>query len=81
MKKGFLLNLLKRIKRDKWTKMWGKLKDVAKHFEYQYPSQPGDSVDMIWEAISHKISSMSSVQLRLHKRNRFCQTQLMGNIK
>lgn len=76
IKRGFVLNLLKGIKRDTWTKMWEKLKQVAKHFEYQYPSQPGDAVNMIWEAIYRKRFSASSEQLRLHKGNRFRQTQL-----
>jgi len=53
---GFLLNLLRGIERDEWTKMWGKLKEVAHHFEYQYPSQPGDAVDMIWKEFARKRS-------------------------
>ncbi|KAL5722794.1 hypothetical protein ACHQM5_006269 [Ranunculus cassubicifolius] len=81
IKKGFVLNLLRGIKRENWMKMWEKLKEVANHFEYQYPSIPGDSVDMIWQAISRKISSASSPQLRLHRENRYRQTQLIQKIK
>ncbi|KAJ9567312.1 hypothetical protein OSB04_003278 [Centaurea solstitialis] len=40
-KKGYLLNLLRGIEREKWTEMWEKLKQIAPHFEYQYPSRPG----------------------------------------
>ena len=58
VKKGFLLNLLRGIKRYEWTKMWERLKEVACHFEYQYPSQPGDAVDMIWQAIARKRSAV-----------------------
>ncbi|XP_010258348.1 PREDICTED: probable arabinosyltransferase ARAD1 [Nelumbo nucifera] len=75
LKKGFLLKLLGGIKRDKWTKMWENLKEVEHHFEYGYPSQPGDAVEMIWEAVSRK---MSSIQLRLHRQKRFRRFQLIG---
>ncbi|KAH9625183.1 hypothetical protein KSS87_003264 [Heliosperma pusillum] len=54
IKPGFLLNLLREIPRDEWTKMWTRLKEVAHHFEYQYPSQPNDAVDMIWQALARK---------------------------
>lgn len=72
VKKGYLLNLLRGIKPEKWTNMWGKLKEIAHHFEYQYPSQPGDAVDMIWEAVSRKISP---IQIKLHRSNRYRRSQ------
>ncbi|GAB2269988.1 hypothetical protein Dimus_004903 [Dionaea muscipula] len=65
VKPGFLLNLLRGIKKDQWTSMWEKLKQVAHHFEYQYPSQAEDAVDMIWQAIARKFSK---VQERPRKR-------------
>ncbi|XP_043707255.1 probable arabinosyltransferase ARAD1 [Telopea speciosissima] len=74
VKKGFLLNLLRGIKQDSWTTMWEKLKAVAHHFEYQYPSQPGDAVEMIWEAVSHK---RASIQFRVNRNNRLSQSQLI----
>ncbi|KAI3959619.1 hypothetical protein MKX01_034077 [Papaver californicum] len=45
VKTGYLVNLLREIKRKKWTKMWNRLKEVAPHFEYQYPSVSGDAVE------------------------------------
>ncbi|XP_068637294.1 probable arabinosyltransferase ARAD1 [Aristolochia californica] len=68
VKPGFLMNLLRGIKREEWTRMWKRLKDVAHHFEFKYPSQPGDAVDMTWEAVAHKITY---IQLKLHRENRF----------
>ncbi|CAJ1944084.1 unnamed protein product [Sphenostylis stenocarpa] len=68
VKKGYLMNLLRSIEREKWIKMWERLKDITQHFEYQYPSQPGDAVNMIWEEVAHKISSQ---QLNLHRKNRY----------
>ncbi|TKW10475.1 hypothetical protein SEVIR_6G167000v4 [Setaria viridis] len=70
-RKGFLLRLLRGISREEWTRMWGRLKEVAQHFEYQYPSRPGDAVQMIWGAVARK---MHSVKLQLHKRGRYQRT-------
>ncbi|XVE56930.1 hypothetical protein DITRI_Ditri04bG0050300 [Diplodiscus trichospermus] len=72
VKKGYLLNLLKGIKRDQWTKMWEKLKEIVQHFQYQYPSQPCDAVHMIWEAVARKVSS---VQFRIHRDNRYHRSE------
>nr|KYP55538.1 Xyloglucan galactosyltransferase KATAMARI1 [Cajanus cajan] len=68
VRKGYLLNLLRSIKPEEWTKMWERLKDITQHFEYQYPSQPGDAVNMIWEEVAHK---KSSLQFNLHSKNRY----------
>lgn len=74
LKKDYLLNLLRGIKQDRWTKMWEKLKDVEKHFEYQFPSRPGDAVDMIWGAVSRKLSSVKN---EIHRKNRYRRSQLL----
>ncbi|XP_068642358.1 probable arabinosyltransferase ARAD1 [Aristolochia californica] len=68
VKPSFLLNLLRGIKREEWTRMWKRLKEIAHHFEFNYPSQPGDAVDMTWEAVARKITF---VQWKLHRENRF----------
>ncbi|KAB8108660.1 hypothetical protein EE612_044535 [Oryza sativa] len=71
VKRGFLLHLLRGISQEEWTAMWRRLKEVAHHFEYQYPSQPGDAVQMIWGAVARK---MHLVKLQLHKRGRYQRT-------
>ena len=68
VRKGYLLNFLRGIKEDQWIKMWKRLKEFTKHFEYQYPSQPNDAVDMIWQAIARKLLFM---QLKVHRHNRY----------
>ncbi|XP_060172480.1 probable arabinosyltransferase ARAD1 [Lycium barbarum] len=73
VRKGYLLNLLRRIKEDQWIKMWQRLKELTKHFEYQYPSQPNDAVDMIWQAIARKLSF---IQLKAHRNKRYRSLQL-----
>uniref|UniRef100_A0A2P2MPT7 Exostosin GT47 domain-containing protein n=1 Tax=Rhizophora mucronata TaxID=61149 RepID=A0A2P2MPT7_RHIMU len=72
VKKGYLLNLLRGIKQERWTKMWERLKEIAPHFEYHYPSQAGDAVDMIWKAVAHRKSSMG---LNIHRKNRYLRSK------
>lgn len=74
VKEGYLLNLLHSIKREEWTKMWERLKEITHHFEYQYPSQPGDAVNMIWQEVARKISSK---QFNSHRKNRYQRSQLL----
>ncbi|XP_044477550.1 probable arabinosyltransferase ARAD1 isoform X2 [Mangifera indica] len=76
IREGFLLNLLRGVKQDKWTKMWERLKEIVHYFEYQYPSQPGDAVDMIWQAVSRKASS---IRFKIHRQKRYNRSQLMVN--
>lgn len=68
VKKGFLMGVLRGINQDKWTKMWRRLIQISHHFEYQYPSKEGDAIQMIWEEVAHKISS---IQLKINKEKRF----------
>ncbi|CAN0901681.1 Probable arabinosyltransferase ARAD1 [Linum grandiflorum] len=68
VKPGYLLNLLRGIKRDVWTEMWLKLQEINLHFEYHYPSRPGDAVDMIWNAVSRKVDS---IRLQVNRKNRY----------
>ncbi|XP_051133509.1 probable arabinosyltransferase ARAD1 [Andrographis paniculata] len=74
VEKGYLVKLLRGIARKKWTKMWERLKEVSRHFEYQYPSRRNDAVDMIWQSIARKAKSKSklkSTQLFIHRKNRY----------
>ncbi|XP_075514371.1 putative arabinosyltransferase ARAD1 isoform X2 [Primulina tabacum] len=68
VKKGYLLSLLRGLTREKWTKMWERLKEVSSHFEYQYPSRPCDAVDMIWQSVYRK---KSFTQLNVHRKNKY----------
>ncbi|KAL7603111.1 hypothetical protein Lser_V15G18375 [Lactuca serriola] len=77
-KKGYLLKLLRGVKKEKWTEMWENLKQIAPHFEYEYPSKPGDAVDMIWKAVSRKISSL---HYKTHRKNRYNRSQKFLNAR
>jgi hypothetical protein len=68
VKKDFLMNLIKGISPEEWTSMWNRLKEVERHFEYQYPSQTGDAVQMIWKAIARKVPS---IRLKINRLQRF----------
>ncbi|OEL22411.1 putative arabinosyltransferase ARAD1 [Dichanthelium oligosanthes] len=68
VKKGFLMNLIRGIRREEWTLMWNRLKEVEKHFEYQYPSQTDDAVQMIWKTIARKVPS---IRLKINRLRRF----------
>ncbi|KAJ6804858.1 putative arabinosyltransferase ARAD1 [Iris pallida] len=68
VKKGHLVKLIRGISREKWTRMWERLKEVEGMFEYRYPSQKGDAVQMIWQAVVRKVPL---VRLKLHRLKRF----------
>lgn len=76
VRKGYLLNLLRGIDEDKWSKMWDRLKEAEKHFEYQFPSRPGDAVDMIWGVVSRKLSASYN---EVYRKNRYNKTKLLLN--
>ncbi|XP_031497328.1 probable arabinosyltransferase ARAD1 isoform X1 [Nymphaea colorata] len=68
LKEGFLIKLVRSITKEEWMKMWERLKEIEHHFEYQYPSQGDDAVQMIWKAVSRKVPS---IRLKLNRSNRF----------
>ncbi|GLT81426.1 hypothetical protein SLA2020_528150 [Shorea laevis] len=66
-KKKFLINLIRSIKKDEWTRMWHKLKEVEQFFEFQFPSKEGDAVQMIWQAVARKVPA---IRLKVNKSKR-----------
>ncbi|KAK1427203.1 hypothetical protein QVD17_15886 [Tagetes erecta] len=77
VEKGYLMKLLRGIQRHKWIEMWERLKEIAPYFEYQYPSQAGDAVDMIWHAVHRKICCLNDKGVR--RRNRYRMSQKFLN--
>lgn len=78
VKKGYLMKLLRGVQREKWTEMWERLKQIAPHFEYQFPSEAGDAVQMIWQAVHRKL--LSSGHDKVLWRNRYKMSQKFLNI-
>ncbi|CAM8912696.1 unnamed protein product [Rhodiola kirilowii] len=73
LKPGYLVKLLRGVSKEKWTVMWERLKQVQHHFEYQYPSRPGDAVQMIWREV---LSKISLTKFKLHRSKRSSQPKV-----
>ncbi|KAL6905717.1 hypothetical protein ACP4OV_003318 [Aristida adscensionis] len=71
VKKGYLIGLISGVSKEKWTKMWERLKEVDKHFEYQYPSQKDDAVQMIWQTLARRVPE---IRLKVHRYRRFSRS-------
>ncbi|CAO2143121.1 unnamed protein product [Urochloa humidicola] len=71
VKKAYLMNLISGVSKQQWTRMWERLKEVDKYFEYQYPSQKDDAVQMIWLALSRRVPA---IQLKVHRSSRFSRS-------
>ncbi|KAH7654207.1 Xylogalacturonan beta-1,3-xylosyltransferase protein [Dioscorea alata] len=71
LKKNFLLKLVREISKEEWTQMWKRLKEVEGYFEYSFPSQKDDAVQMIWQAVARKVPE---IKLKLHRYKRFSRS-------
>lgn len=68
----FLINFIRGISKEEWSRMWRLLKQVEHHFEFQYPSKENDAVQMIWQAISRKIPAS---RRKVHRATRLSRTE------
>ena len=68
LKKKFLINFIRSIGKDEWTRMWNKLKEVERFFEFRFPSKESDAVQMIWQAVARKVPFM---RLKTNRSRRF----------
>lgn len=73
IKKDYLINLIRSIGKEEWSRMWARLKEIEDLFEYRYPSKGGDAVQMIWQAVARKVPA---VRMKIHKSNRFSRLRL-----
>lgn len=71
LRQDFLLNMIRSIGRDEWTRMWSRLKEVENLFEYRYPSRGNDAVQMVWQAVARKVPA---VKLKIHRNWRYFRT-------
>ncbi|KAL3649879.1 hypothetical protein CASFOL_006282 [Castilleja foliolosa] len=67
LKPGYLINELRGVPKEKWIKMWSRIKNISHHFEFQYPPKSEDAVNMIWRQVKHKVPS---VKLAVHRSRR-----------
>ena len=75
LKDGFLIDFIRSIGKQEWTRMWTALKQVEHHFRFQYPSREKDAVQMIWQAISRKIPASKR---RINRATRLSRTPVAG---
>lgn len=71
LKENFLLNMIRGIGKEEWTRMWNRIKEVEPLFEYRYPSRGNDAVQMVWQAIARKVPA---VKLKIHRNWRYYRT-------
>ncbi|KAF5746445.1 exostosin family protein [Tripterygium wilfordii] len=64
---GYMVNQLRKFPKERWIEMWRCLKNISHHYEFQYPPQKEDAVDMLWRQIKHKLPW---VQLSVHRSRR-----------
>ncbi|KAJ3677364.1 hypothetical protein LUZ60_003088 [Juncus effusus] len=72
---GRLVGKLRGVKKEEWVKMWVRLREVGRHFEYGFPSEEGDAVDMIWRGVERK---MAGVRLEVNRKRRFDRLKSRG---
>lgn len=70
LRSGFLIELLRSKKELEWTRMWNRLKMLEHHFEYQFPTQPDDAVNMIWKNIAFRMPSIKQFLNKTKRRSR-----------
>lgn len=64
---GYILEILENFPRERWLRMWTKLKFVAHHFEYQHPALRNDAVDMVWMQVQRKLPAIRLAKHRLKR--------------
>ncbi|XP_022734663.1 probable arabinosyltransferase ARAD1 isoform X2 [Durio zibethinus] len=64
---GYLVNQLRQFPKDRWVEMWRQLKNISRHYEFQYPPKKEDAVNMLWRQVKHKLPG---VQLAQHRSKR-----------
>lgn len=75
VKAGFLLNHIRNIDKEEWTRMWNRLKEIEHMYKFQYPSQENDAVQMIWQSILRKVPV---IKRKIHRARRFYRTVAIG---
>lgn len=64
---GYIVEHLRKIPENEWLKMWARLKEIAHHFEYQFPPKKDDAVNMIWRQVRTKVPAE---RLAIHRKGR-----------
>ncbi|QCD93646.1 Exostosin-like [Vigna unguiculata] len=71
IKENFLINFIRGISKQEWTRMWNMLKEIEHFFEFHFPSKENDAVQMIWQAVARKVPA---IRLKLNRHGRFSRS-------
>ena len=52
---GYMIGQLRQIPKERWVEMWRHLKYISHHCEFQYPLKKGDTIDLLWRQVKHKL--------------------------
>ncbi|KAM7251846.1 hypothetical protein ACFE04_023729 [Oxalis oulophora] len=72
---GYMIDQLRNISEDRWMEMWKRLKDIAHHYEFQYPPKKDDAVNMIWREIGGSLED-ESLFVKLHQMLDWCDSNV-----
>ncbi|XP_042500752.1 probable arabinosyltransferase ARAD1 [Macadamia integrifolia] len=64
LKPGYMVQQLRQIPKERWMKMWERLKNISYHYEFQYPPKKEDAVNMLWRQVSRKLPGLKLAQHR-----------------
>lgn len=64
---GYMVDQLRLFPKERWIEMWKQLRTISHHYEFHYPPQKEDAVDMLWREIKHKLPG---VKLAVHRNRR-----------
>jgi len=55
---GYMINQLRSFPKQNWIEMWRQLKNISRHYEFHYPPEREDAVNMLWRQIKHKLPAI-----------------------
>ncbi|XP_057486979.1 probable arabinosyltransferase ARAD1 [Actinidia eriantha] len=64
---GYMVTQLRQFPKERWLELWRRLKNISHHFEYKYPPEKEDAVNMIWRQVKNKVPA---VKLAVHRSRR-----------
>ncbi|KAM2656359.1 hypothetical protein EV1_011878 [Malus domestica] len=63
----YMVNQLRNVSKERWIEMWGTLQNISNHFEFHYPPEKEDAVNMLWRQVKNKLPA---VKLSVHRSRR-----------
>ncbi|XP_010927722.2 probable arabinosyltransferase ARAD1 isoform X2 [Elaeis guineensis] len=67
LRPDYMVNQLRQFPKERWTRMWRRLKSITHKYEFQHPTKRDDAVNMIWRQVRHKLPAAN---LAVHRSRR-----------